>query len=176
MTPEQQTPASVVEALREVVKLSEYLRSATAQCDRDARVYEYARRERLTTAAAQDAIKVIERLSAEREVLREALVNIQIEAERENGRWNHLKRVIAINARAALTQGESRQTEETGWLIETDDNGLRYRTATRWTADASDGLRFARREDAEAFLAAFETDHFRTVATPARRVAEHRWG
>lgn len=32
-----------------------------------------------------------------------ALEAIQIEAEREDGRWVHLKRVIAINARAALT-------------------------------------------------------------------------
>jgi hypothetical protein len=45
---------------------------------------------------------LIEALSHDREVMREALENIRIEAERENGRWNHLKRVIAINARAAL--------------------------------------------------------------------------
>lgn len=59
------------------------------------------------------ALALIECLSAGREGLRKALANIQIEAERENGRWNHLKRVIAINAQAALTQGESRQAEET---------------------------------------------------------------
>ena len=34
--------------------------------------------------------------------LRKALEAIRIEAERENGRWQHLKRVIAIQARQAL--------------------------------------------------------------------------
>ena len=36
--------------------------------------------------------------------LREALRNIQIEAEREKGSWVHLKRVIALNCKAALEQ------------------------------------------------------------------------
>jgi len=49
------------------------------------------------------AADTIERQAAEIERLRRALRNIQIEAEREEGRWVHLKRVIAINARAALT-------------------------------------------------------------------------
>lgn len=40
-------------------------------------------------------------------VLEEAVKNIAIEAEREKGNWIHLKRVIALNARAALTpEGE----------------------------------------------------------------------
>lgn len=45
----------------------------------------------------------LERQAAEIERLRGALRNIQIEAEREDGRWVHLKRVIATNARTALT-------------------------------------------------------------------------
>jgi len=49
------------------------------------------------------AADTLERQAAEIERLRGALTNIQIEAEREEGRWVHLKRVIAINARAALT-------------------------------------------------------------------------
>jgi hypothetical protein len=47
-------------------------------------------------------LDTLERQAAEIERLRGALRNIQIEAEREDGRWVHLKRVIAINARAAL--------------------------------------------------------------------------
>jgi hypothetical protein len=39
---------------------------------------------------------------AENAKLREALVNIKYEAERENGSWLHLKRCIAVQARAAL--------------------------------------------------------------------------
>ncbi len=60
---------------------------------------------RLTVQAAEadEAADTIERQAAEIERLRGALRNIQIEAEREEGRWVHLKRVIAINARAALT-------------------------------------------------------------------------
>lgn len=40
--------------------------------------------------------------AAEIERLREALRDIQIEAERERGNWTHLKQVIARKARAAL--------------------------------------------------------------------------
>lgn len=40
--------------------------------------------------------------AAEIEKLREALRDIQIEAERERGNWTHLKQVIARKARAAL--------------------------------------------------------------------------
>jgi hypothetical protein len=40
------------------------------------------------------------------DALREALRNIQIEAEREKGSWVHLKRVIALNCKAAL-QGQA---------------------------------------------------------------------
>ena len=35
-------------------------------------------------------------------IAREALRNIQIEAEREQGSWVHLKRVIALNCKQAL--------------------------------------------------------------------------
>ena len=60
----------------------------------------------IVTALTEHEIELTradERQAAEIERLREALVNIQSEAEREEGRWVHLKRVIAINARAALT-------------------------------------------------------------------------
>jgi hypothetical protein len=49
-----------------------------------------------------DAFAVIEAQAAEIEKLREALRDIQIEAERERGNWTHLKQVIARKARAAL--------------------------------------------------------------------------
>lgn len=50
----------------------------------------------------------ITRLTAEAERLREALTAIATEAEREGGRWNHLKRVIGLQARAALAGGEAK--------------------------------------------------------------------
>lgn len=49
-----------------------------------------------------DAFAVIEAQAAEIEKLREAVKDIQIEAEREKGNWTHLKQVIARKARAAL--------------------------------------------------------------------------
>jgi hypothetical protein len=49
-----------------------------------------------------DAFAVIEAQAAEIEKLREAVRDIQIEAERERGNWTHLKQVIARKARAAL--------------------------------------------------------------------------
>jgi hypothetical protein len=54
--------------------------------------------------AAKDA--EIEALRAENERLREALVMIQNEAERQNGRWVHLKRCIAVQSRAALKDSQ----------------------------------------------------------------------
>jgi hypothetical protein len=51
---------------------------------------------------ASDAADRIEAQAAEIEKLREALRDIQIEAERERGNWTHLKQVIARKARAAL--------------------------------------------------------------------------
>jgi hypothetical protein len=44
--------------------------------------------------------------AAEIEKLREALRDIQIEAERERGNWTHLKQVIARKARAALGEAK----------------------------------------------------------------------
>jgi hypothetical protein len=110
---EQQTPASVVERLRQVANLGEYLRSATTQFDRDTRVPEYARRRRLTTAAAQDAINLIERLSAEREAHVKALRFYADEHEcPSDGPWGLASSDFGDIARAALTQGESRQARE----------------------------------------------------------------
>jgi hypothetical protein len=48
----------------------------------------------------------IEAQAAEIEKLREALRDIQIEAERERGNWTHLKQVIARKARAALGEAK----------------------------------------------------------------------
>lgn len=48
----------------------------------------------------------IEAQAAEIVKLREALRDIQIEAERERGNWTHLKQVIARKARAALGETE----------------------------------------------------------------------
>jgi hypothetical protein len=53
-----------------------------------------------------DPLLEIEALRAENERLREALVMIQNEAERENGRWVHLKRCIAVQSRAALKDSQ----------------------------------------------------------------------
>ena len=58
---------------------------------------------RLVNPDGPKAADTLERQAAEIERLRGALGNIQIEAERKEGSWVHLKRVIAINARAALT-------------------------------------------------------------------------
>ena len=43
--------------------------------------------------------------------LRDALRNVQIEAEREKGSWVHLKRVIALNCRTALAKAEGQINE-----------------------------------------------------------------
>lgn len=51
-----------------------------------------------------DAITIIEQQADEIKRLRSALRNVQIEAEREKGSWVHLKRVIAVNCRAALEE------------------------------------------------------------------------
>ena len=50
----------------------------------------------------EEAADRIEAQAAEIEKLREALRDIQIEAERERGNWTHLKQVIARKAHAAL--------------------------------------------------------------------------
>lgn len=50
----------------------------------------------------EEAADRIEAQAAEIVKLREALRDIQIEAERERGNWTHLKQVIARKARAAL--------------------------------------------------------------------------
>lgn len=58
--------------------------------------------ERLRLGHEGPAAARIEAQAAEIEKLREALRDIQIEAERERGNWTHLKQVIARKARAAL--------------------------------------------------------------------------
>ena len=53
-------------------------------------------------AARQAAVML--RQPIQSDALREALRNIQIEAEREKGSWLHLKRVIALNCKTALQE------------------------------------------------------------------------
>ena len=110
MTPQQQTPASVVERLN---TLWLELNDAHAELPATARILN-------TLAAAKDEI---ERLSAEREGLREALDGInELARDRlalipadlvRGGVVGEL--LLDILARAALTQGESRQTGTGGW-------------------------------------------------------------
>lgn len=52
--------------------------------------------------ALLDIAKRVEKLEEENARLREALRSIRVEAERESGHWQHLKRVIGLNARQAL--------------------------------------------------------------------------
>ena len=59
--------------------------------------------EDLAEKLAEIAVKTV-RQPTQSDALREALRNIQIEAEREKGSWVHLKRVIALNCKAALEQ------------------------------------------------------------------------
>ena len=87
MTPEQQTPASVVE-------LCERLRRLTPSGSNSVITGRI-----LANPDGPEAANMIERLSAEREVLREALEKISTE------RCDPVH--VAV---AALTQGESRQT------------------------------------------------------------------
>ena len=50
----------------------------------------------------REAAQVIATLRKQLENAREALRHIKIEAEREQGHWQHLKRVIAVHAAEAL--------------------------------------------------------------------------
>lgn len=84
--------------------------------------------------------------------------------------------VRAWNTRTAATSPASVKAmrEKTGWLIEKDDppvycivNPKDY--DEQWTSDASKALRFARREDAQAY-----SDHIGWTSPPVR-IAEHMW-
>jgi hypothetical protein len=95
LTPEQQTPASVVERLRERERVAEHDGYPVLVC----------------SLLLHDAAALIERLSAEREGLREALQTLTDVLgapilDRDAVEPSYLK------ARAALTQEESRQTGE----------------------------------------------------------------
>jgi len=63
---------------------------------------------------------------------------------------------------------------ETGWLVESDENGPLYHP-TR-TRKASEAMRFSRQQDAEAFIRAYGPKHHDSILTPAWRAVEHRWG
>lgn len=73
----------------------------------------------------------------------------------------------------SASDGALRESDQAGWLIEKDDPPV-YHVVTddhdaHWTADASKALRFARREDAQAY-----SDHIGWTSTPVR-VVEHMW-
>lgn len=63
--------------------------------------------------------------------------------------------------------------DETGWLIEMNDPPVYHIVSSdhdeHWTADANAALRFARREDAQAYV-----EHIGWTSPPVR-VAEHMW-
>lgn len=73
----------------------------------------------------------------------------------------------------SASDGALRESDQAGWLIEKDDPPV-YHVVTddhdaHWTADASKALRFARREDAQAY-----SDHIGWTSPPVR-VVEHMW-
>lgn len=51
----------------------------------------------------ETSCQYIDRLEARVEQLEAALRNVEIEAMREGGRWPHLKRVVALQCRDALS-------------------------------------------------------------------------
>lgn len=57
-------------------------------------------------STATSAATLLETQSKQLEVAREALEAVCYEAERENGGWVHLKRVIGTHARTALKEME----------------------------------------------------------------------
>lgn len=83
-----------------------------------------------------------------------------------------LSALAASNARA-----EAAEEAETGWLIESDVNGPVYhRAGGAVTRNAAEALRFARQQDAEAFIRAYGPNQYDSVLTPPWRAVEHRWG
>jgi hypothetical protein len=119
MTPEQQTPASVVERLRENLADSNPSRLVCVE-----------------SGDLQSVLDAVERLSAEREGLREALEPIarRVVPDHYDDKtligWISAGEIRA--ARAALTQVESRQT---GWQdMKPGDVVVRLRHG-RWMAD-----------------------------------------
>lgn len=65
-------------------------------CEVEVEQYEWARK------YARPLLTEIVSLRKQLEDAREALRHIKIEAEREQGHWQHLKRVIAVHADEAL--------------------------------------------------------------------------
>jgi hypothetical protein len=64
-------------------------------------------------------------------------------------------------------------SDETAWLIEQDDPPVYHLVSGDhdecWTSDVNKALRFARKEDAEAYI-----DHVGWTVPPVR-AAEHMW-
>ena len=91
--------------------------------------------------------------------------------------WGHAKKVwLAMEA-----ERPANAKTETGWLIEKQGpNALLYATATIWTPHPHHALRFARKEDAEAFAKAFSgpwgDNEVRGWLEGYTRIAEHAWG
>ena len=73
----------------------------------------------------------------------------------------------------SFKQMENDMSDETGWIIENEDPPV-YHTISgdhdeHWTSDVNKALRFARKEDAEAYI-----DHVGWTVPPIR-AAEHMW-
>jgi len=86
-----------------------------------------------------------------------------------------VKNVRAALERLSRTDAEEKagKADEAGWLIEKDDPPV-YAVLSddfdeHWTDDAEKALRFARREDAQAYV-----DHIGWTSPPVR-VVEHMW-
>lgn len=87
------------------------------------------------------------------------------------------KEVLASAAHHLAAMQANQQKDETGWLIELrPDNGppkwldlSETLLHPSWTADSSKALRFARRDDAEAYYA-FHIDDM-----PHTFITEHMW-
>ena len=75
--------------------------------------------------------------------------------------------------RETLQAGSAQGVDETGWIIEKDDPPVYHLVSgdhdEHWTDDVNKALRFARKEDADAYV-----DHVGWTSPPVR-TAEHMW-
>lgn len=84
--------------------------------------------------------------------------------------------LVTAEAAAPVAPAGSEGEVETGWLIESDENGPLYQMAGGSTRDAAAALRFSRKRDADAYIAAHGPNHYSSIATPPWKAVEHRWG
>lgn len=118
---ENQQPNDAVAAMREACakyhdgKVKKWRKEATRhvrkggwRSDHEQDDLERAKRHEIDAAAIRALplpAPTDDKKDAEIERLKAGMRNIQFEAERENGSWVHLKRVIAIQARVLLSNG-----------------------------------------------------------------------